>query len=255
MRLHRIQKIEDYINQHQTVSLDELCEEFQVSKNTIRRDTNYLAEKGAINKVYGGVVALAPIQTGFGTRDFEARNVENLDAKIKIGQKAAELIKENSIVFIDSGTTTKHILSDLKRSMQFTLLTNNLDVINLATEFPFVKIILIGDSFKRSTRSFVDVVDNPNVPQFNIDIAFMSATAFSINTGVSNSDPLEQIIKKRVVSEAQETFLLADNSKLGKSALHSYARLSSIDGLITNSPIPKEYSDYLEEHNVKLMVT
>ena len=55
MRTKRIDEIEQYIIQEKSVSLDTLCDVFQVSKNTIRRDIDTLAKTGKIKKVYGGV--------------------------------------------------------------------------------------------------------------------------------------------------------------------------------------------------------
>lgn len=50
MKLMRIKEMEDYILTNGTVSLDELCQVFNVSKNTVRRDINKLTEKGVIKK-------------------------------------------------------------------------------------------------------------------------------------------------------------------------------------------------------------
>ena len=55
MRTKRIDEIEQYIIKEKSVSLDTLCDVFQVSKNTIRRDIDTLAKAGKIKKVYGGV--------------------------------------------------------------------------------------------------------------------------------------------------------------------------------------------------------
>lgn len=55
LKSKRIEQIEKYVFEHQTVSLDELVKEFNVSKNTIRRDVQQLVERGTIKKVYGGV--------------------------------------------------------------------------------------------------------------------------------------------------------------------------------------------------------
>lgn len=249
MKINRIQQIEDYINQNQTVSIDELCEIFKVSKNTIRRDIKQLEEKGVLKKVYGGVVAVEP-----SLKNFETRNIDHQEDKMKIANKAAELIKPNDIIFIDSGTTTKNILLDLNREIPFTLITNNLDVINLAIEFPFVEIILIGSTYKRVTRSFVDTTENLVVSKLNIDIAFMAATGFSINNGMSNADPLEHAIKKQIVNRAQQVFLLSDISKLGKSALYSYAPLDTLKGIIVNESLSEEYLNYFEEHQITVYV-
>ena len=44
MRTKRIDEIEQYIIQEKSVSLDTLCDVFQVSKNTIRRDIDTIAK-------------------------------------------------------------------------------------------------------------------------------------------------------------------------------------------------------------------
>ena len=42
MKVSRLNSIEQYVISRETVSIDELCEVFGVSKNTIRRDLNEL---------------------------------------------------------------------------------------------------------------------------------------------------------------------------------------------------------------------
>ena len=58
MRVKRIEAVEAYISQVGSVSIQDLCEEFHVSINTIRRDIDTLVRDGRVKKVYGGVVAL-----------------------------------------------------------------------------------------------------------------------------------------------------------------------------------------------------
>lgn len=45
MKASRIIAIEKYIHTHGSVSLDELCDVFKVSKNTIRRDVDIILKK------------------------------------------------------------------------------------------------------------------------------------------------------------------------------------------------------------------
>lgn len=58
MRIQRLEALEAYIKKEGSVSISQLCEEFQVSVNTVRRDIDALVQNGKIKKVYGGVVAL-----------------------------------------------------------------------------------------------------------------------------------------------------------------------------------------------------
>ena len=45
MKVSRLNSIEQYVISRETVSIDELCEVFGVSKNTIRRDLNELEQR------------------------------------------------------------------------------------------------------------------------------------------------------------------------------------------------------------------
>ena len=50
MKSQRLDMIEEYVLEHKNASLDTLCEKFNVSKNTIRRDVDILLKRGSIMK-------------------------------------------------------------------------------------------------------------------------------------------------------------------------------------------------------------
>lgn len=76
MKSQRIKAILDYVRQKESASLDELVEVFNVSKNTIRRDIQELAENGKITKIHGGV-SIANSQTV----PYQDRKVKKLHEK------------------------------------------------------------------------------------------------------------------------------------------------------------------------------
>ena len=86
MKVSRLNSIEQYVISRETVSIDELCEVFGVSKNTIRRDLNELEQRGHITKVYGGVTATVPS----GAVPTPIRSGLNQIDKSLIGRLAAE---------------------------------------------------------------------------------------------------------------------------------------------------------------------
>ena len=116
MRSKRIDLVENYIINHKTVSIDKLCEVFDVSKNTIRRDLSVLVEKGTIKKVYGGVT----VNENQELVSFEERNVKNSNSKLALGKAAAEFIEDGDSIFLDSGTTTVNIIDFLKDKKDIT---------------------------------------------------------------------------------------------------------------------------------------
>ena len=61
MKDNRIKEMQEYILLHQSVSLKELCDTFNVSMNTVRRYINEITADSAIKKVYGGVKVQSPV--------------------------------------------------------------------------------------------------------------------------------------------------------------------------------------------------
>ncbi|MFD1886452.1 DeoR/GlpR family DNA-binding transcription regulator [Paenibacillus wenxiniae] len=246
MKARRLQDIEAYIHTRKNVTLDELCDYFEVSKNTIRRDINQIAGKGSIEKVYGGVTSTSELVP------FENRTTRNQIKKNDIARLAAACIDEDDLVYIDSGTTTRHIAEHLNPELRLTVLTNSLDVINSVADMPNVSLLVIGNTYKANTRSFVGM-DNPlSLQKYNVTKAFMAATGVSISHGLTNSDLLEYEIKKAIASKAQQLIALADSSKFGKSTLLTYAALEDVDILISSEALDEQYAEFCARHAIDL---
>lgn len=248
MKSKRIDDIEKLVRQNENVSIKELCEIFNVSKNTIRRDIDELVRSGAVEKVYGGIRAkknaLLP---------FEQRHDQQHQQKEEIGKEASAFIEDGDIIFIDSGTTTSKIMDHVKTDIRITVLTNNLDVINQCVQKPNVTLFVLGSLYKQETRSFVDMDTSSQNQNFNINKAFIAATGVTIANGLTNSDPLEFEIKKTICKKANKLFLLVDDSKFGKSTLLTYSPLEKVSVVITGKGIPRDVKDFLEEQEITLL--
>lgn len=250
MKEKRLIELETYIDEKETVTLTELSKVFNVSLNTIRRDINYLETNGVLKKVYGGVTSLK----GNRLTPFSFRKTKNADKKEQIGKLASNYINNGDLIFIDSGTTTAQILPNLTEGIQFTLLTNNFDVVTQATMFDNIEIIILGNRYYRNTRSFIQSPSATFSTPYNITKAFMSATGISIKNGLTNSDSHEQEIKKYMVTQSSQTYLLVDDSKFDKSSLITYSSLSKIHNLITNSTPSSDYVDFFQKNKIKLII-
>ena len=86
MRVKRIEAIQEYIIKNKSVSMEQLCEKFGVSMNTIRRDIDALCTRGSVIKVYGGVVANTNVTTTHAEtlRPFHERSSSNNNEKLLI---------------------------------------------------------------------------------------------------------------------------------------------------------------------------
>nr|WP_122012909.1 DeoR/GlpR family DNA-binding transcription regulator [Maliibacterium massiliense] len=250
MRTKRIEQVEEYIIQHKTVTIDTLCEVFDVSKNTIRRDLDELAVRGTIKKIYGGVTANASKEL----LSFDERNITNMSAKLRIARRASEFVRDGDIVFIDSGTTPLGLVDCIKDRKGLSIFTNSLEVISRAIPYENLDVITLSGTLIRKTYSFAGL-DAANVLRnYNITKCFMAATGISLQNGVTNSSPMECEVKKMAVQKSNHVYLLADHTKFDNVSLMTYCSVSDVHTVITDAVPPQKFMDYFKEHEIELIV-
>ncbi len=251
MREERLKQMEDFIDRQGECSLDTLSETFGVSKITVRRDMNALYAAGVVEKVYGGVKhreSGAPA----GPLSFMQREIQNMDAKRKIGRLAAGLINEGDTVFLDSGTTTP-LLMRYVGDKTINVITNNLHVVTESVKCKNAGLYLTGGEFIRMTNSFVGEHAVSMLDGFNITKAFIAATGVSLSAGLTNSLSQESVIKKTAMSRAELTYLLVDHSKWGVASMITFAALDGLTGVITDQAPPAEFAEILKERGTALI--
>ena len=258
MRSKRIEKIRDYIYLNKTVTLDRICEQFDISKSTLRRDLEEILQSGDIKKIYGGVTVLPqtcalPISQRQ-LISFKERNIANPEAKRKIASAAADLVKEGDIIFLDSGTTTLPVIDFITKKKRVTILTNNVEIILRAIPYENINIISLSGTLSRKTLSFTGATAEQVLQHYNISKAFMATTGFSVSNGVTNSSPVESEIKRTAVQRSQHVYLLADSSKFNAVSLVTYCDLNQIDLLITEKEPTSDIRDYLEQNGKQILI-
>ena len=237
MKADRMLEMEHYVLQKGAATMEELREHFDISMNTVRRDVAELLKRGMLEKVYGGVCARKSEQS---LTPYEVRRRGSEDAKAAIGKRAAELVNDGDIIFIDSGTTTLHMIDHLANKRDLTIITNNLEAINRALPYENITIIALPGQVRRKTHSFTGDDAVRYLRRFNVRIAFMASTGLSTH-GVTNSSPLEYEIKKCAVESAETKVLLISLPKFGVTGLMTFAQLSDFDILVTDdTPSPED---------------
>lgn len=251
MRSQRIAEIEEYIYAHKTVTLDELCEVFQVSKNTIRRDIEEIIQNPDIVKTYGGVMINS--QTKKMLVSFTERNISNQDVKRMIAAKAASFVEDGDSIFIDSGTTTLYMLEYLK-DKKITLLTNNIEVMVQAIPYENINLISLSGTLNRKTLSLTGNNAARLLSTYNIKKSFLAATGITLENGATNSSPEETCIKEMAVQKSLQKYVLADSSKFGVVSLLTYCNIADLSGIITDKQPDESFCDYAQEHQVEIVL-
>lgn len=251
IKLFRLREMEDYIVAQGSVSMEELRKKFNISMNTVRMDVAELVEKGTVKKIYGGACSneknkLVP---------FDERWMKNSNKKMPIGKKAASLIADGDIIYIDSGTTTMYLVDYLVDTKDIVILTNSINVINRGIPLSNLSIICLSGTFDEKTNSFVSADAVNLLAKYNIKKAFMASSGVSEDGAVTNSSPLEYEIKKAAIANSKETFLLVDSDKYGKSALLTYATIKEFDRVVTDSSAHSEFIELCIQNDVEVLLS
>lgn len=250
MKADRIMEMERYVLQKGAATMEELRDRFDISMNTVRRDVAQLLKRGMVEKVYGGVCARKNEQV---LTPYEVRSSGCEDAKAAIGQCAAALVHDGDIIYIDSGTTTLHVIDHLADKRDLTIITNNLEAINRALPHANINIIALPGQLRRKTHSFTGDDAVSYLRRFNVRIAFMASTGLSPH-GVTNSSPLEYEIKKCAVANSEKTVLLIAHAKFGVTGLMTFAQLEDFDVLITDETPSEEDQARVKASGAQLIV-
>ena len=261
MRIKRIEEVEAYIRQVGSVSIQDLCDEFHVSINTIRRDIDTLVQSGRVKKVYGGVIALGQSEEDASapqTRelmDFEVRNREYRDEKKEIARRAAEFVNHGDTIFLDSGSTTLQMIPYLAEKKNITVVTYSIPALAELAKYPQIRAVALPGVVLGRTASLVGSSTCQAMQQFNCSKAFMGCTGLSLTRQLTNATFEEFGVKQTALQQSKSHYLLADHEKFGHAALMTYGNISDMDYVITNEEPEQEYLEYFKEHRVELVLT
>ena len=174
MRNIRLDEMESMVIKKGVITLKQLSDIFDISLNTVRSDIDSIVQRGRIKKVYGGVRSVV---SESGLLDYRIREDKSIHLKQEICKKAAALIDDGDIIFIDSGTTTIHMIDYLKDKKNIKVVTNSIVVVSKLLGNNNLSVICIGGVVRNKTMSVASSESLLVLKQYNIQKAFMAATA------------------------------------------------------------------------------
>lgn len=250
-QIERQEKILQYINESKKANTEQLADIFQVSKVTIRRDIDALAEKGLILKTHGGAVSLNG--TLLHEIPYSSKATSNMAAKKAIGLAAASLIEDGDIIILDSGSTTLEIAKNIRQS-DVTILTNDLKIAMELTHKNNIQVMVCGGNLNLSVYTLTGNMSINFFERLHVNKTFLSCDAMDIKFGISNRTYEEADIKTAMIHAADEVIMVADKSKLNKRVFCKLCDFSDINKLIIDS-LDIEDRTVLTEIGVEVMVT
>ncbi|HFL1042222.1 TPA: DeoR family transcriptional regulator, partial [Enterococcus faecium] len=111
---NRQQEIVNYLKNNQFARVTDLIELVNYSEATIKRDLVFLEKSGLIRRVRGGAMLIDNRKIDVPYL-MKITKLEEETEKRKIADTASSLIRDDMVLFLDSSTTSLHLVRNLAR--------------------------------------------------------------------------------------------------------------------------------------------
>jgi len=246
----RKHRIEEYLQQVEFASLEELSRQVGVSTSTVRRDLTVLEAGGGLKRTHGGARLLNPKTDEF---IFSTRDTHQLAEKEAIGKACADLIQPNQSVIIDAGTSCYHVARHLE-DKPLQIITNSLPVANLFAAATSVELVLSGGVIYPRLGVLVGpMAVEAFSKKIHADVAVMSGGGITLD-GVTNSHGLLIDIQLAMIRAAHKVVFCLDHTKCGRQSVLPLCGLDSVDTVVTDSQAPQDLVEQLRAKGIEVVI-
>ena len=245
----REQRIVELLQRSAVLSVAELSRQLEVSPATVRRDLQSMHERNLLRRVRGGATLRSLMRAEPLFQDKEARHRE---AKEAIAAAALELIEDHDRIYLDGGSTLLMLARLLERRAGLTVVTNSLMAASPLMNSSH-RLILVGGEFRALSRTLVGPLTASVINGIHVNKAFMGTIGFTVEDGMTTTDPQEAFTKECIMQRADQVILLADSSKLGAPSFARSGRAEDIDLLVTER-IDRQFEADLEAIGIEVVL-
>lgn len=169
---------------------------------------------------------------------FALREMEQSDAKTEIAKQAAELIKDDDVLFLDASSSACALVPFIAVKKRITVITSGLQTMQKLGEYG-VKVISTGGELIPSCRSLVGECAYKTIGAFNADAVFFSCRGISVDGYITDISEAENNVCRRMIARSDRSYLLCADKKVGKKFFHNLCTTKDITGVISNAPLPE----------------
>ena len=235
----RQKKVYELVKLRDSVGLDDICQELNMSESTARRILSTLEKQSYILRFRGG--AMMPPAENTPEPPVVHRAQESLREKRAIARTAASYIHNGDTLLLTSGSTVLQICPFLEDFKGLTVLTDSLLVQNALAHSGEICVVLLGGILNADEQCTYGFLTTENASRFKIDLMFSGTKALNIQRGCMTDDMQHMPLYRNFMELSDRVIILADHTKLhqrGSVVLFSY---SEINHLLMDEGVPQHF--------------
>lgn len=247
----RQNQIVQIVLRNQRISIGEICEQFNVSEATARRDLELLADQDRLQRVHGGAIVMLRTVPEL---PIVQRQHEQTTEKQRIGQAAAALIHDGETIFLGSGTTVLEVARNLGERKGLTVLSNSLPVLNLLSGLTEITLVALGGMLRSSELSFIGHLTELALAELRADKVFIGVHAISLENGLTNDYLPETLTDRALLRVGREVIVVADHTKINTVAPAFLAPVTSIQTFVSDLRAESKFTQELQALGLRVLL-
>jgi len=248
LKEERHQTILTQVELHNRVLLTDIADILDVSIDTVSRDVKELDQESKLRKVHGGAISL-----GFTTNSARNNNIYALSQKITIAEKAASLLKNGGVIFIDGGTTCLELARIIPTDKRLTCFTLSLPVAMELNNKPNVEVIFIGGKISKEAQIAIGASATASLSEIKVDYSFIGTGYVDASFGLTEFDWDIVQVKKAVIKASKKTVLLCISEKLNSQHRYKTCDINAINTMITELDSESDQLNLFRNHDIRLI--
>ena len=240
-----------------TATIEELLAVAGSSGPSIRRDLARLENRGLIRRTHGGATLVEPLlyEPFRFDSSFLAREQRNAAEKRRIGLAGAELVQANETIGLTAGTTTTFVGRSLRHRENLKVITNAINIGMELCNQPGIRTFLTGGvvpwtwSFSLIGQAALNFLND-----VYMDRLFFSLTGIDAERGITQLEPEEVLVFRKMIKQSKQVIAVADSSKLGRVGPAFLCPANEIHVLITGADASPEALAPFQKQGIKIIL-
>jgi DeoR family transcriptional regulator, aga operon transcriptional repressor len=239
----------EHIRDQKAASIADLAAALGASASTVRRDLDYLEERGYIERTHGGAVVQSQAPTRFEPEASIANETAGRQ-KAAIAVVAFGRLSKGQTVLFDASSTVRAVAALVAQGdIPLTAVTNDLSGALILSSNPLIHTIVTGGTVRSGSATLHGSPGMDFLTGIHVDIAFIGVHSVSREDFTETSLEVAAV-KQRMITAARKVIVLADSGKFGVTSFCKICPIHAVDEIITDSALPgsvlKEYRDLLQ---------
>ncbi len=200
-------KILELLHENKKMNVTDLAKAMDVSLVTMRKDLTILESRQLLFRGQGYVEINE-------STPVNKRMLSNFEEKKRIAKKASELVNDNDIVFIESGSCCILLAEEIKNSgKKVTIITNSTFIADFISPFNNIKLIILGGEYQQDSMAVVGHFTKNTIENMHARLFFSGTDGYKAGKGFTGDNPERVEVLQKMSDRADKTVIITESRK------------------------------------------